>query len=164
VPAVIYNRWNLLRSLLAGACLQLAASSALAQSDKPFAAPQATAHAAAANTGNLVQVTLSLLLVLGAVFVAAWVARRLRGLGRFGTGAITVISEVGLGPKERAVLVQVGGKQLLLGVAPGRVSTLHVLDEPLSAQHAANGSAADAAGAQLAPEFKAILKRSLGLK
>jgi flagellar protein FliO/FliZ len=37
-----------------------------------------------------------------------------------------------LGTRERAVLLQVGDQQLVVGVAPGRVQTLHVLDKPLS--------------------------------
>ncbi len=37
-----------------------------------------------------------------------------------------------MGPRERVVLVQVGKQQLLLGVAPGRIQTLHVLDEPVT--------------------------------
>ncbi len=45
--------------------------------------------------------------------------------------AIDVIAEVPLGQKERAVLLQVGTTQILLGVAPGRVNALHVLAEPL---------------------------------
>jgi flagellar protein FliO/FliZ len=105
-----------------------------------------------------------LLLVLAAVFAAAWLVRRVRGLGKFGSPAISVIAEVGLGPKERAVLVQIGKQQLLLGVAPGRVSTLHVLDEPVTAATTATTTPAAAADAALPPDFKAILKRSLGLK
>jgi flagellar protein FliO/FliZ len=37
-----------------------------------------------------------------------------------------------VGQRERVVLIQVGSQQLLLGVAPGRVQTLHVLEEPIS--------------------------------
>ena len=66
------------------------------------------------------QVTLSLVLVLAAVFAAAWVVRRLRGFGKFGAGAIEIVADIALGAKERAVLVQVGKQQLLLGVTPGR--------------------------------------------
>jgi flagellar protein FliO/FliZ len=36
-----------------------------------------------------------------------------------------------MGARERVVLIQAGETQLLLGVAPGRVQTLHVLDQPL---------------------------------
>ena len=163
--------------LWSAAALLLAAFPVLAQSDKPFAAPETTAAPSVAGAGSLAQVTFSLLLVLGAVFAAAWVMRRLRGLGKFGSQAITVIADVGLGPKERAVLVQVGGKQLLLGVAPGRVSTLYVLDQPVGTGEtpartdAGTDAGTDAtcavdSGTQrpLQDEFKAILKRSLGLK
>lgn len=134
---------------------------AAAQTDKPFAAPAAAAAGAPAGAASLTQVTLSLLLVLAAVFAAAWVVQRARGFGKLGSPAITVIADVGLGPKERAVLIQVGSQQLLLGVAPGRVSTLHVLANPVAAAAAA---AAAAPEVPLQPDFKSILKRSLGLK
>jgi flagellar protein FliO/FliZ len=106
-------------------------------------------------------------LVLAAVFAAAWLVRRLKTFGRFASGPIEVIADVSLGAKERVVLVQVGGKQLLLGVAPGRVSTLHVLDEPIAAHHL-KARATELApqiegGLQQRPDFKSILKRSLGL-
>jgi flagellar protein FliO/FliZ len=140
----------------------LAPLAVIAQSDKPFAAPAATVASAPSAAAGLAQVTLSLLLVLAAVFAVAWLVRRARELGKFGASAITVIADVGLGPKERAVLVQVGGKQLLLGVAPGRVSTLHVLDEPVVAPSPQPAPAVTEPA--LGPDFKAILKRSLGLK
>jgi flagellar protein FliO/FliZ len=107
------------------------------------------------------------MLVLAAVFASAWVVRRFRNFGRPGAGAINIIADVALGTKERAVLIQVGAQQLLVGVAPGRVNTLHVLAEPVHTNDAQRGGA----GAELSPsssspprpDFKAILKRSLGL-
>ena len=139
-------------------------SAALAAENKTFAAPQVAESAPASTAGGLAQVTFSLLLVLAAVFAAAWLMRRLRGFGKFGGGAIEIVADVALGTKERAVLVQVGKQQLLLGVAPGRVSTLHVLTEPVERKvpPAAGSSAASGEGGQK-PDFKAILKRSLGL-
>ena len=47
---------------------------------------------------------------------------------------------ISLGGKERIVLVQVGEQQLLVGVAPGSLRTLHVLDQPLE------GAMTDAGG------------------
>ena len=41
-----------------------------------------------------------------------------------------VVSSVGVGQRERAVLLQVGEQQVLLGVGPGNVRALHVFDEP----------------------------------
>ena len=129
-----------------------------------FAAPEASQAPAAVGAGSLTQVTLSLLLVLGIVFAAAWVTRRLRGFGKFGNGALHVVTEIAVGTKERVVLVQVGKQQLLIGVAPGRVSTLHVLDEPVTPPtpntHIAS---ADGSTPQHPSDFKSILKRSLGL-
>ena len=146
------------------ACLQAAAMLACVTSanaaEKAFAAPHVTEHAPVSTAGSLVQVTVSLLLVLAAVFVAGWVVRKLRGFGRLQTDAMTVIADLPLGTKERAVLVQVGSQQLLLGVAPGRISTLHVLPEPIVSRPAETNAVTGDANR---PDFKAILKRSLGL-
>jgi flagellar protein FliO/FliZ len=139
---------------------------------EPFAAPRAADPVTTSPAGGLVQVTLSLLLVLAAVFAAAWAVRRLRGFGRLAPGAIEIVADVALGQKERAVLVQVGKQQLLLGVAAGSVSTLHVLEEPIAMSSAAQSAQRElqtpsSVGSSLQPpahlQFKAILKRSLGL-
>lgn len=130
-----------------------------------FAAPEVSQAPTAVGAGSLTQVTLSLLLVLGIVFAAAWVTRRLRGFGRFGNGPVTVVSEVVVGTKERVVLVQVGKQQLLLGVAPGRVNTLHVLDEPVTPQTSNTVLTPATDGSTPHPtDFKSILKRSLGMR
>jgi flagellar protein FliO/FliZ len=91
---------------------------------RPFAAPSAAENLPAPAAG-LTQVTLSLLLVLAAVFVTAWLVRRARGLQRTRTGAgLAVLGEVAVGPRERVVLVDVAGRQVLIGVAPGSVRAL----------------------------------------
>jgi flagellar protein FliO/FliZ len=141
---------------------------AASAAEKPFAAPQVAERAPVATAGSLAQVTLSLLLVLAAVFAAAWLMKRLRGFGKFGANTIQIIADAPLGTKERAVLIQVGSQQLLLGVAPGRVNMLHVLAEPVGDRQQVTGSNQDAplAGngdSAARPDFKAILKRSLGL-
>lgn len=129
-----------------------------------FAAPAASQAPAAVGAGSLTQVTLSLLLVLGIVFAAAWLTRRLKGFGKFGNGGVQVITEVVVGTKERVVLVQVGKQQLLLGVAPGRVNTLHVLAEPVTPQSSNTSvTPADGSTPRHPTDFKSILKRSLGL-
>lgn len=109
------------------------------------------------------QVTLSLLLVLAVVFAAAWLMRRLRGFGNAGQGAIEIIADVPLSTKERAVLVQVGKQQLLLGVAPGRVNTLHVLSEPVVVDSGRRTTDTELTPAATRPDFRAILRRSLGV-
>jgi flagellar protein FliO/FliZ len=131
--------------------------------EKQFAAPEMTQHAPATPAGSLVQVTISLLLVLAAVFAAGWVMRKMRGFGRLQSDAVTIIADLPLGAKERAVLLQVGSQQVLIGVAPGRVTTLHVLAEPVATNRPSDTGTALVPADGARPDFKAILKRSLGL-
>jgi len=121
-----------------------------------FAAPHAATAAAPVGAGGLASVTFALLAVLAAIFAVAWVARRMRGFGNRIGNAIDVLADVPLGPKERAVLIKVGAEQILVGVAPGRVSALHVLREPVEVPKAAKPSMPDA------NSFRELLKRSLG--
>jgi flagellar protein FliO/FliZ len=82
--------------------------------------------------GSVLQLTLGLVAVLLAIGASVWLVRRLGRLqGMVGSG-LRVLGGLSLGARERVVLVQVGDQQLLLGVAPGRVQTLHVLEQPLS--------------------------------
>ena len=42
-----------------------------------------------------------------------------------------IASSQALGPRDRLLLVQVGGEQILLGISAGRITPLHVLKEPV---------------------------------
>ena len=44
---------------------------------------------------------------------------------------LRVVASLQLGAKERAVVVEVGGQQLLLGVTPAGICRLHELPQPL---------------------------------
>lgn len=75
------------------------------------------------------QILVSLLLVVGLIGGLFVVLKRLQVRG--GTsGAIRVLAAQSLGTRERAVLLEVAGRQVLVGVAPGRVQTLLVIGEP----------------------------------
>ena len=121
-----------------------------------FAAPQTTGTPNPVGVGGLSEVAFALILVLAAIFVVAWVVRRMRIASNRVGGAIDVLADVPLGQKERAVLLQVGATQILIGVAPGRVNTLHVLSEPIEL---AKPPAIPGAGGNT---FRTILMRSLG--
>lgn len=82
--------------------------------------------------GQLVQLLLGLLLVIGLIFLLAWVMRRVQQIVPRGGQVINVVATQALGPRDRLVLVQVGGEQVLLGLTPGNITALHVLKEPLS--------------------------------
>ena len=79
---------------------------------------------------SLLKVLFGLGLVLLAIAGSAWLMRRM-GPGQVAAaGALRVVGGVAIGPKERVVLVDVGDVRLVLGVAPGHVSTLHQMPRP----------------------------------
>jgi len=79
--------------------------------------------------GDILSVLLALLLVLLLIFGCAWLIKRMGAYPRAGTGAIKVIAVLPLGSRERVTLVEVGGKQLLLGVTATQITKLHTFDE-----------------------------------
>ncbi|SDB17182.1 flagellar protein FliO/FliZ [Pseudomonas sp. NFACC13-1] len=82
--------------------------------------------------GQLAQLVLGLLLVLGLIFFLAWLLRRVQQAGPAGKGqVIDIVGSRALGPRDRLVLVQVGNEQILLGLSPGTITALHVLKEPV---------------------------------
>jgi flagellar protein FliO/FliZ len=93
---------------------------------------------------DLSGVILSLVLVVGFILAAAWVVRRMPlGLGR-GNGPLKVLAALPLGPRERLVLVEARGEELLIAVSPAGVFNVG----------AAQGRpATDARPAAVAPTF-----------
>lgn len=79
-------------------------------------------------TAALLQVALALGGILLLIFGGAWLLRRVGKFSSAANGQIRILGGTSLGSRERVVLMQVGERQLLLGVAPGRVTTLHVFD------------------------------------
>ena len=134
----------------------IALAAAPAALSRPFAAPDVAGASPAAGIGGLGQVTLALALVVTAIFALAWLARRLRGFAEGKGAVLSVIAEVRVGPKERAVLLQAGGTQLLVGVAPGSVRTLHVLPEPIRTPSPVVNEQSEHTS------FRALLLRGLG--
>lgn len=135
--------------LLAGGCaLFMPACAAGSEAGTPPPGLAATAGSLKGTAGlsqaqdpmamaSLWQLTLGMLLVLGLILGLAWLLKR---SGRFqlaAGGGLRVLGGLSMGTRERVVLLQVGETQLLLGVAPGRVQTLHVLEQPLETQKSA---------------------------
>ena len=84
-----------------------------------------TAHTAFAAPGvalaDLSSVILSLTLVIGFIFGAAWLVRRAPfSIGR-GNGPLKVLAALPLGAKERLLLVEARGTELLIAVSPAGV-------------------------------------------
>ncbi len=91
------------------------------------AALGAEATSAAASLAKLVA---GLLGVIAAVLIFSRVLSRMNVVTS-GHDRFKVLASLPVGARERIVLMQAGDRQIVVGVAPGRVNTLHVLDEPL---------------------------------
>ncbi|NOY66337.1 MAG: flagellar biosynthetic protein FliO [Gammaproteobacteria bacterium] len=128
------------------------AHAVISASDKPESVVTKTP----AVTGeNIMGMVLSLVLVLVIILFLAWAAKRFGGVGFKGNSAMKVLAGISMGARERIVLIQVGEQQLLLGVAPGRIQTLHVLDEPVDMD-----SCNEPVASVFADRLKTILNKS----
>jgi flagellar protein FliO/FliZ len=81
--------------------------------------------------GTFVSLGVGLVVVIGLIYGCAWIIRRMNGMTGMNNGAIKVVSVMALGARERIALIEVGGQQILLGITPSTVRTLHVFDEPV---------------------------------
>ena len=88
--------------------------------------------------GNYLQMFFGLLIVVALVFGMAWFMRRMGNMNGVAAGNLKVLGGVSVGQRERIVLVQAGETQLLIGVAPGEIRTLHVMDEPIDSNATSN--------------------------
>ena len=94
-----------------------------------LATTQAVAQAAQAASpadpgGSLWQLLLGLALVLALVIGSLWILKKLVAPRGESAGLLRVVAGAAVGTRERVVIVEIGSTWLVLGVAPGRVSTL----------------------------------------
>lgn len=82
-------------------------------------------------TASLVQVTLTLILMVGLILGLAWLARRFAKPLFQQNKQLRLIASLSLGVKEKIILVEVEGKQLVLGVTPQQITSLHVMNIPV---------------------------------
>jgi len=69
----------------------------------------------------------SLIAVLAIVGALAWVAQRLKNGGHLQSGLIQVVSGVSLGNRDKVVLLRVNDEEILVGVGPSGMRSLHVM-------------------------------------
>ena len=87
------------------------------------------AATSAAGSSYMLQLFSGLMLVLLSIIALAWLAKRFNRLQPAGNAYLQVIGGLSMGAREKVVVVQAGDTRVLLGVAPGRVNMLHVLDD-----------------------------------
>ena len=95
------------------------------------------------SAGYLMQVVGSLAIVFGAVVLMAVVVKRVNRSPSTGKASLSVMGSTNVGTREKVVLINAAGQQILVGVAPGNVRTLHVFEESLATDLADDVKPAD---------------------
>lgn len=78
--------------------------------------------------GTVGQMVLGLGLVLALMFGALFLIKKLSLPRGPAAASLRVVGATAVGPRERVVLVEVGDKLLVLGVAPGQIEGLHTFE------------------------------------
>jgi flagellar protein FliO/FliZ len=86
---------------------------------------------AAPGMSNAWEVVIGLVLVIAVIIAVGWLMRRLYPGAAGGSGQLRVLAALPLGPRERLLLVDAAGKQLLLGVTTQQITALHQFTEAL---------------------------------
>jgi flagellar protein FliO/FliZ len=87
------------------------------------------------SVGSLAQLTLSLLAIVALILAVSWALKRLKLTAPRGTGEISVIDELSVGPRDRIVLIRVGESQVLLGIGASGPVQLTPLAAPIVLKH-----------------------------
>ena len=106
--------------------------------------PAYTPPPPAVSSGNIAQIVFSLLLVLAAIVLVAWMLKRMNMVQQSHGNLLKVLGAVPIGQRERIVLVEIKDTWLVVGVGPGQIRTLHSLQKT-------EGSATDLLPAETRP-------------
>lgn len=81
-------------------------------------------------TSYIGQVIMGLMAVLLLILALAWLLKRFGQSNLLTNQHMKIIAAMPLGTRDRLVLVDVAGQQLLLGLSPGNITNLHTFTEP----------------------------------
>ncbi len=83
------------------------------------------------SSAKLLSLMLGLTLIVILILALGWLARRMGQGGLLGNRHIKMLAAMPLGTRERLVVVEVGGQQLLLGITATQITTLHTFEAPV---------------------------------
>ena len=120
------------------------------------AQPAATSSA----TGSVFTMLLGLVAVLALMVGLAWLFKRTGLVKGAGSNAVAkIIGGVSVGTRERVLVIEVAGKWIVVGVAPGRVNTLATMPRQ---EHAENSTSTSAPAANFASWLKQTIEKRNG--
>lgn len=79
-------------------------------------------------TAGYFEAVAGLLLIILLILGLGWAVKRM-GIAPVSKGAVRIVGGASLGAREKALLLEVEGKRILVGVAPGQVRPLMRLDD-----------------------------------
>lgn len=91
-----------------------------------------TVYAAGADGESLLRTLAALVLVICVIFLLAKLLKRMQGSAMGTKSKLKVISQLALGPKERVLVIDVNGEQVLIGVTSMQITLLKTLDKPFA--------------------------------
>ncbi|MBV8666683.1 MAG: flagellar biosynthetic protein FliO [Burkholderiaceae bacterium] len=118
-----------------------------------FAAEQ-PAQSSESTAFNLFKLVLGLVVVLGMMAASAWALKRFGVAKVAGDRTVKIVGGVSVGTRERVMVVEVGDQWIVVGVAPGRVSSLATMPRQ-------EGAARPAEAAPAAGNFAAWMKQAM---
>ena len=105
-----------------------------------------------------VKMFMGLLFTVAVIFLLAWLSRKTKLINTLSGGyQIKTLATQSLTHREKLCLVEVGGKQILIGHAPGSINKLHVFDEPIEELKPVGESTTQ-------PDFATQFKQALGIQ
>lgn len=83
---------------------------------------------------DVLRVAIALVLIVAAILLAAWLARRSGLLQRQGGGVLRIVGNLAIGPRQNIAVVQVRDTWVVVGMTPNGMTPLHTLPaEPTAA-------------------------------
>ena len=79
-------------------------------------------------SSGLLKMVLGLVVVLAVMAGLAWILKRLLPGANRANSVVRIVGGVSVGSRERVVVIEVGGRWIVVGVAPGSVNSLANLD------------------------------------
>ncbi len=125
---------------------------------KPFSKPITPRATPKVGSGAFfAQVMIGLVFVLACIFALSWLVKRMGQGGFLANNQMKVVSSLAVGTRERVLVVDVGGKQILLGITPQNINSLHVFDEPVI--HTEEGSLKETAVGDFSEKIKYFMQK-----
>ncbi|HWV16690.1 MAG TPA: flagellar biosynthetic protein FliO [Cellvibrio sp.] len=138
----------------------------VAAAQSPVAAPVTTPGKPAltpapklSTSSQLANLMGGLLLILGLIYGLSWFVKRFSQGGFMQNSTIKMLSSMPLGTRERLLLVDVGGTQILLGVTAAQINTLHVFAEPVLTAEKNTAVSGSTASSDFSQKLMAILQQ-----